>query len=165
MAIVAVAAAVIATAISTYMSVRSTQQQAALARSVQQQKEEERRAAIEQAAFDEKQNRRKNALLMAKQEAIFAASGYDTTEGTPLFTSIDSAKQAELDALNIRGAGGRQAAGLKFESNIARFRSQAAEGAIPLIIAQGVAEATSSGYTTYKRATARRPSVVSDWSD
>lgn len=161
-AIAGVIIAVISAALSTFMAVRNSQQQAKLAKAVQEQKDEEAAAAQSQAAFDEKQQRRRNALLIAKQNAIFAASGVDTTEGTPLFTAIDSAQQAELDALNIRTQGQRQTAGLRFESSIAKFRRHQALSGIPFEIAGGVLSAASAATSAYGSYSGKKTNL-SDW--
>ena len=170
-AIVAIAVSVAAAAVSTYASVKSSEQQAAMAKSVQKQKEIERQAAIDAAAFEETQQRRRTALLLGSQRAIEAASGVETTTGSPLIQEIDLVKQGELEALNIRQAGTMQAGARQFEANIARYRAETAKGAIPLQIAGGVLQAASSGYSTYqlsKYGSYRAPSprgntVATDW--
>jgi hypothetical protein len=73
-------------------------------------------------------------MLIGKQIAVGAASGVDITSGSPLFMELDSVKQAELEALNIRHQGALGSASKKFEARMAKAR-------IPGIIMGGVAQA------------------------
>lgn len=66
---------------------------------------EEGKAEMAQARTAEEQSRRRSAMIMGKQQAQAAAAGLDTTTGTPLDIALDSAQQAELEALNIRYQG------------------------------------------------------------
>lgn len=94
----------------------------------------EAKSIVEQAAFQEQQSRRQSALAIGKQVATGAASGVDITSGSPLFMELDSIRQAELDALNIRHQGALGAASKKFEARMAKAR-------IPGIIMGGIAGA------------------------
>jgi hypothetical protein len=94
----------------------------------------EAKSIEEQAAFQEQQSRRQSRMLIGKQIAVGAASGVDITSGSPLFMELDSVKQAELEALNIRHQGALGSASKKFEARMAKAR-------IPGIIMGGVAQA------------------------
>src|SRR5882724_106026 len=72
--IAAIAVTVAAAGLSTYAAVKSSENQAALAKAVQKQKETEAQNVAETAAFEERQTRRRTALLIGKQTAIQAAS-------------------------------------------------------------------------------------------
>lgn len=85
-----------------------------------------------QTAFQEQQSRRQSRMAIGKMVAIGAASGVDITSGSPLFMELDSVRQAELDALNIRHQGALGAASKRFEARMAKAR-------IPGIILGGVA--------------------------
>lgn len=74
----------------------------------------------EAAASEETQFRRRAAQLLAKGRAIGAASGVDISTGSPLLLELDNARQAELEALNIRRTGQVGAAGRLFEADLAR---------------------------------------------
>lgn len=82
----------------------------------------EARSMRESAAFEEAQFRKRAAQLLAKQRAIGAASGVDISSGSPLTMMLDSAREAELEALSIRRSGEIGAEGKKFESRLARRR-------------------------------------------
>jgi hypothetical protein len=90
----------------------------------------------EAAAFEETSFRRRAAQVMAKGRAIGAASGVDISTGSPLLLELDNARQAELEALNIRRTGQVGAAGKQFEAKLAK-------AAIPGIILGGVAQSGS----------------------
>jgi hypothetical protein len=74
---------------------------------------------------------------IGKQRAIIGASGLDTTSGTPLDIMLESAKQAELEALMVEANSERKARGLKYQSNIAKRGASNA-------ITEGVIRGTSA---------------------
>lgn len=86
------------------------------------------------AAFEEAQARRRASMSMGSMVATSAASGVDVTSGSPLFMELDSARQAELDAMNIRRQGDLASQAKRFEARMARaqipgnFLSAAARG-------------------------------------
>lgn len=100
----------------------------------------------EAAAFEETQSRRRSAQLMAKGLAIGAASGVDISSGSPLLLELDNARQAELEALNIRRTGEVAARGREFEARLARR-------AIPGLVFGGLAQSGSvlSSWLTPRR--------------
>jgi hypothetical protein len=65
-------------------------------------------AAQQAAALAEQQSRRESERLLSTQRARYAAAGV-TLEGSPLLVQVDSAKQAELEALTIRYGGNVEA--------------------------------------------------------
>src|SRR5262245_42965898 len=75
------------------------------ARSVERANEIEQANVAQTTAFEETQARRRLRILLATQRAGAAASGFETTSGTPLLQEIDNIQQAEIEALNIRRAG------------------------------------------------------------
>ena len=95
---------------------------------------QEAKSIEEAAAFQEQQSRRQSRMMIGKQVAIGAASGVDITSGSPLFMELDSVRQAELEALNIRHQGALGSASRKYEGKMAKAR-------IPGIIIGGVAQA------------------------
>lgn len=170
----AAAAAAIATvaaaAIQTYSSVRQSQQQAELADVEAKQAKIDRQAITEATAFEEKQRRRELRLALGKQEAVFAASGVDPSEGTPLFTMLDSIREAELEALSIRAQGGQAAQSRGFEGQLAGYRRRSIRSQIPWQIAGGVTSGVAGAVSSYygiKGAAARTPTrkstVAGEW--
>ena len=65
----------------------------------------ERASELESAAYAERQYRRTAALTMGQARATIAASGVSASSGTPLLLQLDNARQAEMEALNIRRTG------------------------------------------------------------
>jgi len=164
-AYVGAAVAVVGAGVGTYMAVQQSEQQAALAKAVQKQKDIEAQAATETAKFEETQHRRRITLLMGQQQATYAASGLDPSQGTPLIREIDLAKQGELEALSIRRGGSIEASSSRFEANIAKFQAGVYSSRMPLTIAGGVLQASAAGldaYSTARGKQTRKPSVVSD---
>lgn len=64
--------------------------------------------------------RRQNAKVLAKQEAIGAASGLDTSTGTPLEMALDTAYTGELNALNLKNQGQMRVQSLKAKARSTR---------------------------------------------
>lgn len=75
--------------------------------------------AIFNAGIEEKASRRRATQILAKQRAIGAASGLDTSSGSPLEIMLDSARQAEEEALTIRMGGVMKANVAKYKGYLA----------------------------------------------
>ncbi len=103
----------------------------------------EARSIEAQAAFDETQQRRKNKLLLGEANAQAAASGVQMTSGSPLLLELDRVKQAEIEALSIRRAGGIAASSRRYGARLAR-RS------IPYTILGGMLQSGSAGLGAMK---------------
>lgn len=54
------------------------------------------------AGIEERQARRRAAEIIGKQQNIAAGAGLSTTTGSPLEFMLDSAREAEIEAQNIR---------------------------------------------------------------
>lgn len=80
--------------------------------------EQEAMSAQYQAEMDEAASRRESAFAQGKGVATAAASGVSTKSGTPLLLELDRAKQAEIEALNIRRTGQQVAASKRFERRL-----------------------------------------------
>lgn len=124
-------------------SIAQGQQAAAAARS-QAQLQEQQAAIQEQqaererqvAAADEEELRMRNRRVLARQRALLGASGVEPAAGSPLFVAMDTAAEAELQALRIRDQGEvaatrlEQQAGLtRFDADITRASGRAAQRA------------------------------------
>jgi hypothetical protein len=64
--------------------------------------------------------RRNNAKVLAKQEAMGAASGLDTSQGSPLELALDTAYTGELNALMMKQQGIGRIKSLKMQASKAR---------------------------------------------
>lgn len=89
---------------------RVLHQQAAFAR---------QRAARQEAVF-----RRDIRRFKGTQRALLAKSGVKVEEGSPLLLQVETAAQAELEALTIRAGGDITAARLRREAILQRMRGQ-----------------------------------------
>lgn len=79
--------------------------------------------AIVNARFEEQQSRRQAQRILAKQRAIGAASGIDTSSGSFLELMLDSAREAEEEALTIRQGGRIQANQARYAGAVAKSRA------------------------------------------
>lgn len=158
------ALAVASAATTAAVSIKQSQDQAKVDETIGKQKQTDAATATANAAFEEHNAQRRNALILARQQAIFAAAGIDPQSGSPVTIAIDSAKQARMEELAIRSEGSQQSQALTFESRIAKYRANVARGALPYQIAGGVLSTASAGVGTYYAARGRR-SVLSDWAE
>ena len=130
LAAAAAVAAIVGTVATTAVTVQSSLQQASAAKA-------EAKSREQQAAFQEEQSRRQSQMLIGKQIAMGAASGVDVTSGSPLFMELDSVRQGELEAQNIRHQGALAVSSKKYEASMAMSR-------IPGTIVGGVASGAST---------------------
>jgi len=126
----------VGTVVSTISSIQSARQESANA-------DFQAKLATQRAAVDERNYRRKAAFVLSKQEAIGAGSGVDVSSGSPLTMTLDSAFQAEMDALNIRAGGQAQSKAYKMAARQAR-------GQIPGLVIGGLAKAGGSIFSQMK---------------
>ena len=101
-------------------------------------------SAEQNAAYQEGNFRRQATLVQGEANAQAAASGVSLTSGTTLFHELDRAKQAEIEALNIRRTGQVQAQGLRFASKMERRK-------IPFDIIGGVTGSGASAVGGYSQ--------------
>lgn len=94
--------------------------------------------SIEAARQEEFADRRRSEQIIAKQRAGAAAAGLDVDSGTPLELAMESIFNAELNALQIRKQGEREAA--FFKNRAKQTRSQ-----IPGIAVTGLTKLASQG--------------------
>lgn len=145
---------IVGTAISTYAAYSQAEAQQKAAKQEAQFREQEAESARQSAAYDERQYRRRATLLLGKQNAILGASGMDISSGSPLLLELDSVRQAELEALNIRQRGASAGYGREQEARLARMRAAYAGNQKGYAIAGGVTSASSSilgGWAKYNK--------------
>lgn len=121
-ALAGAAIALVGIALSTYAASEQAAAQRRAAKLDEKFRFQEADSAQQAAAFEEKQHRRSLALLLGKQAAIEASSGLDPSSGSPFLETLDTVKQGELSALNIRRGGDVAAAGRLMEARMARLR-------------------------------------------
>lgn len=150
-AIVGATAAVASAGIGIYSAVSSANANAEMQESQADALEQEAKSKEDAAAYEERQFRRKAAFLIAKQHAIYGASGIDPSSGSPLLMQIDSVRQAEMEALNIRRGGQVAAASSRFESGLARYRANYYSSTIAPSVLGGVAQGAGSVLSSWMR--------------
>jgi hypothetical protein len=101
-------------------------------------------AATEAAQFEENKYRLNAERVLAKSRATVAAGGLDISSGSPLLMELDSTRNAEISALNIRRTGAIQAQGFMFQSGMFKTQQKYVQGQRDWIIAQGVISGLSS---------------------
>lgn len=143
LAAIGVAIAVIGAGVSAYaaseQAAASRQQAKAQSKLLAQQADQERQlderrqkladqqaqSEIDASEFEEAQFRRRVRVLIGKQIAESSSLGIDITSGSPLLLEVDTVKQAELEALNIRRIGQRTAHATRVGAETEGFRSAA----------------------------------------
>lgn len=143
-AIAGIIIGVIGAGISTYAAYSQSQAQEKAAKQEASFRTVEAESIRQSAVYEETQQRRRLALLLGKQSAITAASGFDPTTGSPLLMELDSVRQSEMEALNIRRTGAVGATGREFEARLARQRAGYYGQSGGYAIAGGAVSAASS---------------------
>lgn len=126
---------IIGTTIQTVSQVQQANAEAAQDRSLAKQE-------IGFARTEEDINRRRSAQIIAKQQAGAAAAGLDIGSGTPLALLMDSAFNAEMNALQIRKRG-------EMSATFYKNRARQVKAQIPGLIFQGVTSAIGKGVSSY----------------
>lgn len=113
------------------------------------------RQAAEANADQRKEHLRR---VLAQQRANIGGSGVSDTSGSPLLVQIDSARQAELDALRIAHGGEQQALGFEAQGAYARYAGRQAAQASYTQAGGSLLQGVGQGITTYQRYRAQQPS-------
>jgi hypothetical protein len=102
---------------------RQAEVQARLSEREAQQAEYDALQIEQDTKVAEAQQRQAGTYLQASQRAAAGASGIEAT-GSPLLVLQETASQLELDALTIRRAGEREAAGARDEARMRRWQAE-----------------------------------------
>jgi hypothetical protein len=150
-ALASLAATAVGTGVGVYSSVNQAQKQSNLAEAQSQALEQQAQSQQEAAAYEERQFRRKAAFLIGKQHAIYGASGLDTLSGSPLTQELDTVRQSEIEALNIRRGGDVAASSSRFEAGLAKYRANFYESSIAPTIIGGAASLAGSTLSSWMK--------------
>lgn len=120
--IIGVAVAAVGTGVSIYAATQQMEAQKKAQKFQEQARLNEAESQRQSAAYEEHQFRRRLAILTGQQSSIAAATNLDPSQGTPLSLQLDTARQGELEALNIRKTGAQSAAASELEARFARIR-------------------------------------------
>lgn len=144
LAIAGAAAAAVSAGVGIYSSVSSANAQSEQADAQSAALEQQAKSQEDSAAYEERQFRRKAAFLLGKQSAIYGASGLDPSSGSPLLMELDTVRQTEMEAQNIRRGGDVAAASSRFESGLAKYRSNYYSSTIGPNVVGGLTQGGSS---------------------
>lgn len=157
----ATAATLASTAVTTYAAVKQADYQQSLARADQRAASIEAQSRRDAAAYEEQRFRTRAARLIGKQNAIYGASGVDPSVGSPLLMQLDSVRQAELEALNIRRTGQIGALTADYAGSIANYRGQWSAQQSSAALAGGVLQAGTSLLGAWSRMSPGAPKTSS----
>ncbi len=110
---------------------------------VAQFQEIEARSIVDSAAAEEEMDRRRTARALGRLRAVGAVSGVDPSSGSLLLLELDSAKEAELNALQIRQRGALGAFEKRVGAQLSQRQAAIARGRKGGIIAKGVFQGAS----------------------
>lgn len=116
--------------------------------------------AIERGAIDAADKRQQTRQLIARQHAVQAASGFNTSQGTAGLIMEETAGMGELDALKILNNAQRQASGLKAQGDLETYKGNAASRAGTLNAAGSVLQGAGTAAYYGKGLMAKQPPVV-----
>lgn len=113
-------------------------------------------AARQAAEANAAQRREQLKRVLAQQRANIGGSNVTET-GSPLLVEIDSAKQAELDALRIQHGGQQQALGFETQGAYAKYAGAQAAQASYAQAGTSLLRGVGQGVTAYQQYQARQP--------
>ena len=152
----AVIVAVIAAGVSAYAQSEQAAAQERQAKYNRKVAENQAQAATNAALVSEDIQREHDQRILAQQRALVGGAGL-TTEGSELLVMIDSAKQAELDAVRVRYGGELQAGGLEDQAALFGFSGRQARRAGQIAVGTTLLTGASSAYGGYQRAKTPTP--------
>lgn len=115
---VSIAVAVAGAGVSAYAASEQAAAQKRAFKFQQKARENEAESARLSAAYEERQFRKRLAVLMGKQEAGLSATGLDPLAASPFMLQIDTVREGELEALNIRRTGALSASESELEARL-----------------------------------------------
>lgn len=105
--------------------------------------------ALQQSGLEEEHQRRENRAFLAEQRAAIAEAGTGLLSSSNQRLVVQSARDAEQDALNIRYAGLLEAHGLMARSSQSAYQAKAAKSQLPGLRASGYLSAIGAGLSGY----------------
>lgn len=156
--IAAVVATVVAAAVSAYGAYEAGQQAEAQAKYQSKIARNQAQAAKNAAEVAEQNRRERDRRIMAEQRALVGGSGL-STEGAPLLVMLDSAKEAELDAIRLRYGGSLQSGGFLDQAKLFQFQGRQAAQAGTTQAGTTLITGATSAVGTYGRATRPAPTT------
>lgn len=115
-------AAVAGTAVSAYSSYASGQQASKAAAYNAQTADLQAQQARDAAKIDAENQQEAARRVQGQTRARIAASGVEQSEGSPLLTIMDNARQAEIEKQRILYGGELRATGLQNQATLSRYQ-------------------------------------------
>ena len=100
---------------------------------------------------DAKDRLRQAESLKGKQRLAYAAAGVDITTGTPLDTMMQTARDAEMDAINIRKQGDLTARNYYSDAEILRYQGKSGAQAATIGAGATILQGAGDRYSMNKR--------------
>jgi hypothetical protein len=107
-------------------------------------------AARQQAELDERRHREKARQLRSAHRARFAKGGVLPEEGSPLLFDVELGEGTEIDALNIRRAGERDAASYRARADLSLYEGRVAQQRGYLSATGTLLQAPSQAVSAYR---------------
>ena len=155
--------AAVGVAVSTYAAVQSAQAQQEAAKFNQKVAQNAATAARQAAESNANQRRENLRRVLAQQRADIGGSGVADTTGSPLLVQIDSARQAELDALRIQHGGEQAALGFEAQGAYARFAGRQAAAESYTQAGTSLLQGVGTGINTYQKARTAPSTIQNTW--
>lgn len=149
--------AAIGVAVSTTAAIQAAEQQQQVAKFNAKVAKNQALAARQAAEANANQRRETLKRVLAQQRAAIGGSGVSDTTGSPLLVQIESARQAELDALRIAHGGEQRGLGFESEAAYARYAGRQAATAGYIGAGTSLLQGTAQGINTYQRYRASQP--------
>ena len=152
--IVAAVAAMAAAAASAYQQHQAGKTQEKVLKYQSRQAQNQAIAARQAAEVRAQQERKRLDALRATTRARAAASGVDSTEGSPLLVMLENARQAQYEEELIRYGGDVEASALNDDARLRLFQGKTARRSANITagttLLAGVASAASSAAGAYR---------------
>jgi hypothetical protein len=131
-ALAAAIASIVAAAVSAGLTYASARQQAQTTEKMAKYNatvaENQATSERNRAAFAADQQRAATRRTLARQRALYGTAGVETSYGSPLMVTADSAYQGELDAQVIKSGGEARSSAYMAQAGLDTFRAHAARG-------------------------------------
>lgn len=154
MAVAVPIAMAVGTAISAYSAYRSSQQQQAVAEYQSDLYEAEAVEAKKSAEYNEDRHRESIRSMLAMQRALYGGSGIDLSSGSASSVLLETKREGELDAQQIRRGGEVAAVSARNQAILERYYGRSAKRMMPLQVGGTLlsgAASTYGAYSSYKK--------------
>lgn len=139
----------VGTAISAYSQYRQSQQQQAVSEYQAELYEEEAKEAEKSAKYDEERHRESVRSMLAAQRALYGASGVDLSSASASAVMLETKREGELDALQIRRGGEVAATSARNQAILQRYYGRTSKRMMPLQVGGTLLSGAAKTYGAY----------------